>query len=294
MAEHFAAPPDWGWWIAGYFFLAGLAGGSYTLATILRIWGGASDGPVVRIGYLVALPLVVVCGAFLTIDLGQPMRFWHMMINVTPGAPLLNFKYWSPISVGTWALLAFGIFSFVSFLEALARPPSGGLGRAWAAVGSLVALFLASYTGVVLSVSNEPVWSDSWAIGALFVASALSGSAALLLWLARYRAAAPSTARRLLRADRSFAILELLAIVLFFITLAPAGTLGKTLGGPWLVLWLLVIASLIPPLLGAREVDVPGASGASVATSGRGALIAFAVIAGVFLMRVVVIFSAQS
>src|SRR5207244_12367940 len=29
------------------------------------------------------------------------------------------FKYWSPMSVGSWALLIFGIFSLLSFLGAL-------------------------------------------------------------------------------------------------------------------------------------------------------------------------------
>lgn len=296
MMEHFAAPPDWGWWIAGYFFLAGLAGGSYTLASVLRIWGSARDEAVVRVGYLVAFPLAVICGLFLTIDLGQPLRFWHMMVNVTPGAQTLNFKYWSPISLGTWALLLFSLFSFVSFLEALgSRSLAGGIGRIWSGIGSLIALFLASYTGVVLSVSNEPVWSDSWAIGALFVASALSGSAALLLWLGRYRSGGATTGPRLLRADRSFAILELIAIAVFFATLAPAGTLGKTLGGPWLVLWILVVASLVPPLIGGGErVTATSAGGvATSAASSRGVLIALAVIAGVFLMRIAVIFSAQ-
>ena len=120
----------------------------------------------------------------LTIDLGKPLRFWHMMINTTPGSVGLNFKPWSPISLGTWALLIFSLFAFVSFLEVITkrgndRNVSGGM-IVWNVIGSLVALFLASYTGVVLSVSNQPVWSDSYAIGGLFVASALSASAAFL------------------------------------------------------------------------------------------------------------------
>ena len=104
MAEHFVQPPNWEVWITLYFFLAGIAGGSYTLATMLRLWGSPRDEATARIAFTWAFPIAVVCGILLTIDLGKPLRFWHMMINTTPGSVGLNFKPWSPISLGTWAL----------------------------------------------------------------------------------------------------------------------------------------------------------------------------------------------
>jgi len=292
MTEHFATAPGWEWWITLYFFTAGLAGGLYVLATIFRFRGTARDESLARMGFMWAFPLVVLCGVFLTIDLGKPLDFWHMMINTTPGAGGLNWKPWSPISIGTWALLVFSVLAFISFIfaysmERRARagdtdltPP--GFARIFNVLGSIAGLFLASYTGVVLSVSNQWVWSDSWAIGALFVASGLSASAALMAWVGRSRADA-STEARLQRADGYFALLELVALVLFFVTLAMAGALGHTLHGIYWVLWILVVLSLIPPLraLGAR------------AQAAGGAVSALVVIVGVLLMRIAVIFSAQ-
>ena len=38
LAEHFVAPPHWEWFILGYFFLAGISGGAYTLGTLLRLF----------------------------------------------------------------------------------------------------------------------------------------------------------------------------------------------------------------------------------------------------------------
>lgn len=295
MAEHFVQSPQWGWYILGYFFLAGLTGGSYTLATMLRWWGGAGDQRIARLGFLVAFPLAVVCGILLTVDLGQPLRFWHMMINSTPGDTGLSFKYWSPISLGSWALLVYSGFSFLSFLEALGvlGPFSGAFGRLFNLIGSILALFIASYTGVVLSVSNQPVWSDTWALGGLFLASALSGSAALLAWFASSRPDAGSTQWRLLRADGYFALLELVLIVVFFGTLAGAGTLSHALAGPWVFIWMLVFASLVAPLMGLGHGRTVGAT-----LSARGGALtastALIVLAGVFLMRLAIIFSAQS
>jgi len=299
MAEHFVKPPNWEWYILGYFFLAGLAGGSYAIAAILRLWGSPRDGAIARIGFLIAFPLVIVCPILLTLDLGQPGRFFHMLVSTTPGQSGLMFKYWSPMSVGSWALLIFGFFAFISFLEALAleqRPQapggtapvsvlSGGFGRAFTFVGLLLGLFIASYTGVLLSVSNQPIWSDTWTLGGLFLASALSGSAALLSWLARRRRDTESTERNLQEADGYFALLELVLIVIFFITLAATGTIGRALAGPWLLIWVLVLASLIPPLL-----SLAGRGGRAASTA---AVVPVIVLIGVLLMRFVVIFSAQ-
>lgn len=283
MAEHFVRPPNWEWWILGYFFLAGLAGGMYAVATMLRLWGSSRDEETARRGFLWAFPLAVLCGIFLTVDLGQPLRFWHMLIDATPGDGGLNFKYWSPISLGSWALLLFSVFSFLSFLEALGRLPR--LGRLFEIVGSIVALFLASYTGVVLSVSNQPVWSDSYAIGGLFVASALSASAALLSWLSHYRSdatAAAYTEERLADADGWFVVLELLMIAAFFMTISNAGIAGRMLAMPWGIIWLVVLISLIPPLVGLVRRRPPVAL-----------ISAAGVLVGVFLLRFVVIFGAQ-
>src|SRR5439155_11053641 len=114
----FSAPPDWGWLIALYFFFGGLAGGSYFLASLIDLFGRSEDRPLSHLGYYIAFPCVVVSGLLLTLDLGRPLRFWHMLIESNTYRPM--FKYWSPMSIGSWALMIFGIFAFVSFLGALA------------------------------------------------------------------------------------------------------------------------------------------------------------------------------
>ena len=114
-AEHFVRGPQWTWYILFYFFFAGLAGGSYVLATILRVAGDPRDEHAARLGFYFALAATVLCSILLTADLGVSWaRFWHMLVNVTPGDTSLNFKYWSPMSVGVWALLFFGFFAAVS------------------------------------------------------------------------------------------------------------------------------------------------------------------------------------
>lgn len=285
MAEHFVRPPDWTWYILAYFFLGGLTGGLYAVAAMLRLWGRPADDGVARTAFLWAFPILVICPILLTIDLGQPLRFFHMLVATTPGAGGLIFRPLSPMSTGSWALLLFGVFAFVSFLSALGRGPNPGGGLLFVAIGGLLGLFVASYTGVLLSVSNQPLWSDSWTLGGLFLASGLNGAAALLAAMARRDGASAGTGVRLHAAEGYFALIELIWILLLFATLAAAGTLATSLHSPWIILWLIVLVGLIPPLM---------ALGGGERMRGSAALIALLVLAGALALRAAIIFSAQA
>ena len=72
--------PQWEWWIIGYFFLGGIAGGAYFTSAIIELVGGPEDRPIARMGYYIAFPLALVCALFLALDLGLPLRFWHMLV----------------------------------------------------------------------------------------------------------------------------------------------------------------------------------------------------------------------
>jgi len=302
-AEHFVRPPEWTWYIFGYFVLAGLSGGTYLLATLFRLRGNPDDEAMARVGYYAALPPMIVSPILLTLDLGRPLRFWHMLWNTTPGAAGVNFKYWSPMSVGAWALLVFGAIATVTFLDTLARDRNlrvrrfldGTLGKAFNVVGALFGLFVAGYTGVLLSVSNQPVWSDTWALGGLFLASGLSGSAALLILLARFRPAARSSVAALERTERTYALLELALLLVFVLTLIPAGTQGEVFGLPWLLLWVVVLIGLAPAFgpLGPPRVAATANGAMSVAVTRTAVVTPSVVLIGVLALRAAVIFSIQ-
>jgi len=301
LAEHFVRAPQWTWYILFYFFFAGIAGGAYLVATLLRLSGDPRDEPAARIGFYIALPATLICPILLTADLGVSwIRFWHMLVNVTPGDTSLNFKYWSPMSVGVWALLVFGFFVFVSALEAWLSDRRGNalvpaiINRAFNVVGAVVAIFIASYTGVLLSVSNQPVWSDTWALGGLFLASGLSGSAALIAMLIRNRPDASFSLGRLHQADGYFSVLELALIFVFFVTVGAAGSLGREL--PWLPLWAIAIAGVAGSLVEARgHMRMQAAAGSGTAAGIRldTLVVSLLVLLGVLALRAAVIFSAQ-
>jgi formate-dependent nitrite reductase membrane component NrfD len=309
-AQHFAGAPDWTWYILGYFFLAGLAGGCYFLAAFLRHWGTPADEPAARLGFYVALPATLVCPILLTLDLNKPLRFWHMLVNTTPGDFGLNFNSGTPMSVGVWALLVASVFALVSFVDALVRDGrirhplarrlsaalDGGAGKVWDVAGAVVFLFIAAYTGVLLAVSNQPIWSDTWALGGLFLASGLSGAAALLLLLMRYRREAEASRGFLELCERLFAPLELLLLAVLVLTLIADGTLDEAFDLPWIPLWLLAVAGMLPGLRGlaASRLNVTPGGALTVERAQAWTVAPALVLVGVLALRAAVIFSAQA
>lgn len=258
--------PHWGWYVVLYFFLGGIAAGSYFIATMLALTGDPRDRDAVRLGYIIAFPLVIICGVLLILDLGVPLRFWHMLIQ-SENVPLPMLKPWAPISVGSWVLTLFGFFAFVSFvgvlvetgrvrrmplvrLDAWARERPRSVAVAWGVVGAFFGFFLAGYTGVLLTSTTVPAWHNARLLGAIFLASAASTSYALLmLMLMRHgRSHRDTTVAKLAEADRWAILLELLLITSMVVIL---GRLARPFitGGFGILFWLgVVVLGLIIPL----------------------------------------------
>ena len=286
------ADPHWYWWIIFYFFFGGIAAGAYLIAAISDLFSDRENRPVARIGYLIALPLIALCGVLLILDLGQPLRFWHMLVNTTTWQPA--FKYWSPMSYGSWVLTGFGICSGLSGLFALAEWRGlsaigrGVVGKVVAAIGAVFAIVFGSYTGVLLNATNQEVWGDNTILGALFIASAVStGIAAILLIYGLGRRRVGVVLERLERADVIATVVEIVLLLVLVGLLASVGRAGQLAGGALgIALWVGVLGlGLLVPLGLALRPRTLGAM-----TPVIGAVLA---LIGGFLLRFVVIMSAQ-
>lgn len=275
----FVVSPGWHWLIILYFFLGGIAAGAYFTAIFLDLVGDERERELARVGYWIAFPLVMLCGLLLTVDLDQPERFWHMLLKSEivrealaegwPGSArswamlshALMWKYWSPMSVGAWALLLFGVCSFLSFLGSLW--PTGRLsrflrhgllGKVLQVLGAAVGLFIAAYTGALLTATNQPFWSDTVWLAPLFLASAATTGIAAMILLARARpTVSAESLARLQHADLWVLLLELVVFGIFLASLG--GLLAPVLHswhGTMLVIGTLVLGILLPLLLHAR------------------------------------------
>jgi hypothetical protein len=144
-------------------------------------------------------------GRQLTVDLGDPRRFHHM---------LRRLKLRSPMSVGVWSLTVFSLPAFVAGVLSLFAGDGGtpDAVRRAAAVGLVPALCAAVYKGVLFSTSAQPRWKDARWLGGYLT------SAALMLG-----AAAPRGLALLLGQDRAIIVLRPALGVLLLVQLVPLG-----------------------------------------------------------------------
>lgn len=273
--------PHWNWLIVVYFFLGGLAGGLAFIGGLAALTDGRRFRDVLRWTALIPLPLLIVCGGLLVWDLGRPERFWHMLLESETFRPA--FKYWSPISYGSWILFLFSILAGINFVAAiigdretgflsrfsfLPRLLDGGfVGGLFQFLLLIFGFLFASYTGALVTASNMPVWSDTPLLGAVFFMSGVSTAlATLILLLGRKRNADHDVVARLESADNWAMVLELVLIAIFLVLLGRlalpflrtgyglvfvVGTIGLGILLPLLLHWRPRLLGRATPLLAA-------------------------------------------
>lgn len=219
--------------IVVYFFLGGIAGGSAFIGALAALVGGERMRPVLRWTALIPFPLLSICGVLLIADLGRPERFWHMMIQNQTWWPM--FKYWSPMSYGSWVLLVFSGLAFINFVAAIVGMYQRGF-LAWLgwlprllATGILGIVFqvlllifgylFGSYTGALITATNQPIWSDTTMLGALFFMSGISAALSVLIILMGRNRHDHEVVEQLETADNWAMLLELVLIGLFLVFL---------------------------------------------------------------------------
>src|SRR6516164_7027890 len=204
--------PGWYGMIAWDALLNGMATGLFMAAAVRELAAPAVFTEVAKLAYPVALVLLLVDLGLLVSDLGDSLRFHHMLRVFKPG---------SPMSVGTWCLTIFSLpLTAAAGLSLLAF---FGWDFEWARllaviVGLLPAFGSAAYKGVLLSTNAQPGWKDArWMGGYLTNSALLLGCAELLVLSA------------LMGQTQATAILRTGFIVLLVLNVIPLGLLFANL-----------------------------------------------------------------
>lgn len=290
---------QWGPLIVVYLFLGGLSGGALILSALATLAGRGRFVRVACYGALAApLPVVVGTG-LLVLDLGQPLYFWKLLVAFQPRSPM-----W----IGTWLLTLFVVVSVpyaTLFFPVRVRPWNPADVARWrrrlAAAGLPLGVGVGLYTGVLLSVLvARPLWNTPL-LAQLFLVSAVSTSAALLIALLRGEVAAGER-RALVRADIVLIAIELALIGSIFLAgrtatasaSAALAVLSSGLVGA--TFWLCVVTcGLIVPLT--IEVSEMRHAGLAVRAASRvdaGTIAALLVLAGGFTLRWVLVVAGQA
>jgi formate-dependent nitrite reductase membrane component NrfD len=165
----------WGHEIVVYFFLIGAAGMTFVYAAAPVVFGNIFGGVAKsmesfqKIGLLISLVLLAICGPLLIMDLGQPGRFLY---------PIIYFHWTSPLSWGSLFLPMFGLCIIGFYYGSING--NHGLMRLTGILGSLLALSMPLYTGLDLMVhQTRELWSNP-TIPLLFVILSMSSGTAVV------------------------------------------------------------------------------------------------------------------
>jgi polysulfide reductase chain C len=168
----------WGWLIISYLFLAGAGSGAFLAAVACDLLAPDWSKALARAGSLASGPLVIIGTACLVFDLEagfwQPWRQLYLMSNFT--------------SAISWGVIILSAFIPVALLYAAALNEISFVGRyakkyvrLLEAIGSVLAVSTAGYTGVLIAVVNGvPFWNTP-VMPVLFIASAVSTGLAVAM-----------------------------------------------------------------------------------------------------------------
>ncbi|MGA8351682.1 MAG: NrfD/PsrC family molybdoenzyme membrane anchor subunit [Isosphaeraceae bacterium] len=261
--------PGWHGLVAWDLLFNNLTTGLFLFAAVGELALPGLLAPVAKAAYPVALVFLLTDLMLLVLDLGDPLRFHHM---------LRVFKPSSPMSLGTWSLTVYSLpltlIVAIEAAQALNLLPPGSIVLEWVRklaviVGFLPAFGSLAYKGVLFSTSSQPGWKDARWMGG-FVANS-----ALMLGCAEMLAVSVLTGH-----SKAAASLRTVLMLLLPLNIIPAGLLfaefHKTLlrlyrdrqvylasvllfvGGTLIPLVLLLMGDSAPGILGAASLILLG------------------------------------
>jgi molybdopterin-containing oxidoreductase family membrane subunit len=172
---------SWGLYISNFTFLVGIAAAAVMLVLPAYIFKDIDFKQAVLIGEGVAVAALVMCLAFVVVDVGGPANLWH----VIPGIGIMNF----PDSMLSWDIIVLNGYLFINITIPLyilinvyqnKEPkkniylPGVFISVFWAVSIHMVTAFL--YQGL----QARPFWNTAL-LGPRFLASAFAAGPALII-----------------------------------------------------------------------------------------------------------------
>ena len=172
---------SWGLYISNFTFLVGVAAAAVMLVLPTYILKDMDFSKAVLIGEGMAVSALIMCLAFVTVDMGGPARLWHII----PGIGVFNWPQsmlaWDVLVLNGYLLLNLLIPFYILFTRYSNKTPEKKyyvpfviLSVGWAFGIHLVTAFL--YAGLIA----KPFWNSSL-LGPRFLASAFAGGPALMI-----------------------------------------------------------------------------------------------------------------
>jgi len=169
---------SWGLYIANFTFLVGMAAAAVMLVIPVYVYKNEDLHDLVIFGELLAVASIVMCLLFVTVDLGRPDRFHHLLLRFNFPISMLT---WDVVVLNGYLLLNLHICGYLIYCSYRKRPPSKlfyipfvFVAIVWAVSIHTVTAFL--YAGL----GGRPFWNSA-VVAPRFIASAFAAGPAFII-----------------------------------------------------------------------------------------------------------------
>lgn len=199
---------NWGLWVAMYLFFAGMAAGSYMVATLdylFKVQLFRGTGKYALWGSLSTLPFALMLIGF---DLGRMERIWRVYLTPNPSSVMAQL---------VWSYSVFLIIVAISILLAM-RDPERPIFKAVMAIGFFMSIFVSGGVGALLGVNAARDSLHTAMLPAQFpILNFTSGVALLLVFVGLFGLVRDLERRAQLLRVLSLMLVALLAVKAYFL-----------------------------------------------------------------------------
>jgi len=172
---HHATP--FGPLIVLFIALTGLNAGCYLASVVFTHLGKREYLPLAKLSALVVMLLWVVAPIVLLLDIGHPLRYWHLFVYFQPDSPMA----WGAVILTIYPFMG-SVYMWYLFRDEIQKA------QFWGLLGVPVALASHGFVGFVLSFATARIlWTTPITPTFFLVSAALSGLAlVVILDMVRY------------------------------------------------------------------------------------------------------------
>ena len=173
---------SWGFYISNFTFLVGVAAAAVLLVIPAYVYHWKPIKEIAVLGELLAVSAIVMCLLFVTVDIGHPERFWHLI----PKIGILNFPQsmlaWDVVVLNTYLALNLTIAVFILYNLYYKREPNKSFTTPLLLLSIPSAISIHTVTAFLYNgLGARPFWNSSILVPRFLASAFCSGPAFMIL-----------------------------------------------------------------------------------------------------------------
>lgn len=173
---------SWGFYISNFTFLVGVAAAAVLLVIPAYVYHWKPIKEIAVLGELLAVSAIVMCLLFVTVDIGRPERFWHLI----PKIGLLNFPQsllaWDVVVLNTYLALNLTIAVYILYNLYYKREPNKNFTTPLLLLSIPSAISIHTVTAFLYNgLGARPFWNSSILVPRFLASAFCSGPAFMIL-----------------------------------------------------------------------------------------------------------------